>query len=114
MPAARTLKRAGIQPSAMVTSVHPPVLSCPQCNVCLQQFVCTVCTRRKCILVLHSRNRGALDLENCRTALLRPSSPCLHLFNLCLQSKEAQLKEHAENRHPKSTFADCFPDFGKA
>ncbi|KAK2079804.1 hypothetical protein QBZ16_002199 [Prototheca wickerhamii] len=26
-------------------------------------------------------------------------------------STEAKLKEHSENRHPKNTFPECFPDF---
>ncbi|KAI7840159.1 hypothetical protein COHA_005942 [Chlorella ohadii] len=38
--------------------------------------------------------------------------------NICRQSfmcnmTEAKLREHSDSRHPKNTFADCFPNFGK-
>lgn len=37
---------------------------------------------------------------------------CLTQF-VCT-SKEQQLKDHQENKHPKSTFEQCFPDYQKA
>lgn len=33
--------------------------------------------------------------------------------NFMCTSTETKLKEHSDNKHPKNTFAECFPDFGK-
>lgn len=60
-----------------------------KCHVCLTQFVCTV-SRCKCL-------HAAVLL--CSVAGLCVDNVCC-----CVQSKEQQLKDHQENKHPKSTF----------
>ncbi|KAF8060025.1 hypothetical protein HT031_004963 [Scenedesmus sp. PABB004] len=45
-------------------------------------------------------------------ALTMKCSVCLTTF-ICT-SKEQQLKDHQENKHPKSTFEQCFPDYQRA
>lgn len=47
----------------------------------------------------------------------RPDPPAA-VCNICRQSfmcnsTELKLREHSDSKHPKQSFADCFPSFGK-
>ena len=51
-----------------------------------------------------------------RNHALRSTCRGVTQCKVCLQpfictSAEAKLREHSDNKHPKATFKDCFPDF---
>jgi hypothetical protein len=66
------------------------------------------------------RERNAAKLAPPKGSQLKSNQAAMTLkCHVCLTqfvctSKEQQLKDHQENKHPKSTFEQCFPDFKKA
>jgi hypothetical protein len=52
------------------------------------------------------------QIKSNQAALSMKCAVCLTQF-LCT-SKEQQLKDHHEAKHPKNTFEQCFPDYNKA
>lgn len=57
---------------------------------------------------LAAANKGSQLKDNAKAMSLK-CAVCLAQF-ICT-STEAKLKEHSENKHPKHTFQQCFPDF---
>ncbi|WIA13555.1 hypothetical protein OEZ86_006815 [Tetradesmus obliquus] len=66
------------------------------------------------------RERNAAKLAAPKGSQLKQNQAAMTLkCNVCLTtfvctSKEQQLKDHQENKHPKATFEQCFPDYQKA
>lgn len=63
------------------------------------------------------RERNAAKLAAPKGSQLKQNTNAMSLkCHVCLQSfvctsSEAKLKEHSENKHPKQSFEQCFPDF---